>query len=539
MSPSPNDLPEAPSGPDAGAGRPADAAGDLDDVKTLSHPGTPAGPPSPPLETTEFWPDTVGPGGPAAAQHVPSWSDSDFGKYELLGELGRGGMGVVYKARQKGLDRLVALKMILASHLASAEQVDRFYAEARAAARLHDPNIVRIHDVGEIHGQHYFAMEYIDGPNLAELAAKGAIDLEAAARHVETVARAVGRLHAQGIVHRDLKPPNILLDRSGRPFVTDFGLVKLLGDDSHVTCSGAILGTPNYMAPEQATGRARDVGPACDVYALGAILYELLTGRPPFVAESPMDTLMQVLEAEPVHPRRINPRVPRALELICLKCLEKNPKARYASAEALADDLRRFLDGEDVEALRAGHWQRLRRWARQEPALASRLGGLVLCATLAQLSFHVFGSVTPGVHARIMATLLVWGGASVVFQGMLQRGFRADTVRLAWAGADLALLTVALIIDDAMISPLVVIYAVLVAASGLWFRVPLVWATTAMAEVAYAILLLEAVARNEELPHPTRHITFMIMLGVLGFIVAYQVKRVRVLSNYYEHRPAS
>ena len=203
----------------------------------------------------------------------------DFGPYELIREIGRGGMGVVYEARQKGLDRSVAVKMILASHLASPELVRRFQAEAKAAARLRHSNIVHIHEVGQLHGQDFFAMEYIDGQSLAERIAQGPVDVPTAVRLVATVARAVEHLHQQGIVHRDLKPSNILLDSDGQPYVTDFGLAKVFVAGSDMTATGVIAGTPSYMAPEQASGRRAEIGPATDVYSLGAILYELLDRR--------------------------------------------------------------------------------------------------------------------------------------------------------------------------------------------------------------------------------------------------------------------
>ena len=209
----------------------------------------------------------------------------DFGPYELLAEIGRGGMGVVYKARQKALDRTVAVKMILATHLASPEHIRRFQVEAWAAARVRHANIMQIHDVGQHHGQHFFTMEYIEGESLAQRIAHGPLDFEAVARLVTAVARAVDHLHAHGIVHRDLKPSNILLDCDGQPYVTDFGLAKVFVPGSEATATGVIAGTPSYMAPEQAAGRSAEVGPAADIYSLGAILYELLTGGPPFRAK--------------------------------------------------------------------------------------------------------------------------------------------------------------------------------------------------------------------------------------------------------------
>lgn len=274
----------------------------------------------------------------------------EFGDYELLAEVARGGMGVVYRARQKSLDRVVALKMILAGKLATPEDVQRFRTEAEAAARLVHPNIVAVHDVGSLNGQHYFSMEFIEGQSLAQRLTHGPLAGRIAARYVRQVARAVQYAHKHGIIHRDLKPSNILLDISDEPHVTDFGLAKRLGQDHGQTRTGTIMGTPSYMAPEQAAGKIRELGPACDVYSLGAVLFELITGRPPFKAESAMDTVLQVLHNDPVPPRLLNAKVDPDLETICLKCLEKNPKDRYVSAEALADDLDRYLNNESITA---------------------------------------------------------------------------------------------------------------------------------------------------------------------------------------------
>lgn len=287
--------------------------------------------------------------------------EKTFGDYELLSEIARGGMGVVYRARQTGLNRIVALKMILAGRLANAEDVQRFRTEAEAAARLSHPNIVNIYDIGEINGQHFFSMELIEGASLSQRLTQGPMAGRAAARCVLKIARAVQYAHAQGILHRDLKPSNILMDASDEPHITDFGLAKRLGGDSGQTRTGAVLGTPSYMAPEQAQGRIRDLGPPCDVYGLGALLYELLTGRPPFRAETPLDTLMQVIHNAPAPPRLLNPNVDPDLETICLKCLEKDRAHRYQTAAALADDLQRHLDGEPISARSSNVLDRLTR----------------------------------------------------------------------------------------------------------------------------------------------------------------------------------
>jgi serine/threonine-protein kinase len=466
--------------------------------------------------------------------HALSLEGVQFGKYELLGEIGRGGMGVIYKARQVDLERTVAIKMILSSHLASPKQVERFVAEAKTMAKVRHPNIVRIHETGEIHGQHYFVMELITGASLAEESRKRSITPEKAARLVALVARAVQHLHEQGMVHRDLKPSNILLDEDANPYVTDFGLVKLLGT-SNQTASGAIIGTPAYMAPEQTTGRPEQVGPLSDVYSLGAILYELLTGRPPFYAETPLDTLVQVIESEPVPPRLIKSDLPRQLETICLKCLEKDPAERYVSAGALADDLERFLSSEEIEARSQGAVQFLRRWARREPALVYRLAGLAMLIVIVQINYHLTHVVSRTVHVEVLTLLVAWIGASVICQQWLNRDWRPDLARMAWVGADVCVLTSLLSITRGYHTPILVGYPFVIAASGLWFAVPLVWFTTIVCESAYALLIFtSAGSPYRYLPH--YHIIFMVALAVLGFVVAYQVQRIRVLNRYYENR---
>lgn len=271
-----------------------------------------------------------------------------IGRYTLIEELGRGGMGVVYKATQSDLNRTVALKMVLAE-AASSEDLVRFRTEIEATASLRHPQIVQIYEVGEAEGRPFFSMEYVEGRTLSHRLSDGPLRGKVAARYLAGVARAIQHAHDLAILHRDLKPSNILIDRFDVPRVTDFGLAKRLNTDQGQTRTGTALGTPGYMAPEQATGEAR-LTPAVDVYGLGAVLYELLTGRPPFKAETPLDTLLQVLERDPAPPRLLNANIDRDLETICLKCLEKDPRRRYPTAAALADDLDRYLTGESINA---------------------------------------------------------------------------------------------------------------------------------------------------------------------------------------------
>lgn len=303
---------------------------------------------------------------------------SMFGDYEIIEEIARGGMGVVYKACQVSLNRLVAVKMILSGQLASPEDVRRFRAEAEAAAHLRHPNIVAIHEVGERGGQHFFSMEYVAGRSLAQMVREHPLSPEQAARYVKTVAEAIHYAHGQGILHRDLKPSNVLIDEADQPRITDFGLAKRLGSDSGLTLSGVVVGTPSYMSPEQALGSG-SLGAAADIYSLGAMLYDLVSGRPPFRADSPLETLRQVRDCEPASPRVLNPKVPRDLETICLKCLAKEAPGRYASAAEVAKELQRFLEGEPIRARPLGAVARAARWARRHPLAA---GVIATTATL-------------------------------------------------------------------------------------------------------------------------------------------------------------
>jgi serine/threonine-protein kinase len=348
-------------------------------------------------------------------------SPKNIDDYELLEQIGRGGMGVVYKARQRSLNRIVALKMILDGEAATPEDLARFQAEARAAAHLDHPNIVPVYGAGEHDGQAYFSMRLVEGQTLAALLARGPLRPRDAARYLVAIARAVHYAHEEGILHRDLKPSNILLDAADQPHITDFGLAKRVsGEAASLACTatGAIIGTPAYMAPEQVSNRHGTPSPASDVYSLGIILYEMLTGRPPFQAPTYFDTLQRVLDQDPVPPRLLNPGVDTDLEMICLKCIQKEPDLRYKSAQALADDLQAYLQG-DALAVRSGRLASVfNRTFRETPhaVVMENFGLLWMCHSVLIL---LMCSLTTWLACHAVENplwyLLLWGGGLIVW----------------------------------------------------------------------------------------------------------------------------
>jgi serine/threonine-protein kinase len=463
-----------------------------------------------------------------------------FGDYELLEEIARGGMGVVYKARQRSLNRTVALKMILAGQLASEEDVRRFQTEAEAAAQLDHPGIVPIHEVGQHEGQHYFSMGYVEGDSLAHRIARQPLPPTEAVRLVKAVAEAVQYAHDRGVIHRDLKPANVLIDRQDEPRVTDFGLAKKVGVASDLTATGAILGTPGYMAPEQASG-AKEIGPAADVYSLGAILFALVTGKPPFRAGTDLDTILQVIEQEPTSPRRVNRAVDRNVETMCLKCLEKDPRRRYNSAQELADDLQRYLEGEPIVARPVTFPGRLYRWARRYPALAATLVALLLFYTNQLLTYSLLQAPgqTREFHYFVTGLVCVWGLAAASFQYLALRSGAGALVIYGWAGMDVLLFTCLLAGADGPKSAILFGYLLLVAGAALRERIGLIWFVTATCMAAYLFLVADAYWHRPQLaPPPKALLPFLLGLMTMGLIGHFLLGRLRKLSSHESQRPA-
>jgi serine/threonine-protein kinase len=469
-------------------------------------------------------------GSPGGSSSLFRTLPADFGGYELLAEIGRGGMGVVYRARHKSLNAPVAVKMIRSSQWSSDDEIRRFYQEARAAAGLSHAHIIKVHDVGELDGLHYLTMDLIEGPNLAELVREGAFEADRAAEIVVAIARAVHYLHTKGIVHRDLKPSNILLSKEGTPYVTDFGLAKVNTTEGDHTSTGTIIGTPCYMSPEQAWGRPSEVTTRSDVYSLGAILYELISGRPPFREDNPLDVLLRVRESEPLPPSRWNKRVPYDLEQICIRCLEKDPTRRYPSAEALADDLDRFLQREPLTLPSVSVSHRLMRWARREPGLMSRAVGLLVAAVIEQ-GHYVFDDVHPVNHWPVMMVIAAWALVSWVCQVLLNRGEAAEKIPFVWAAADALFFTWLIYLAAEPREILLVGYPLLIVAAGFWIRVRLVWFMTAVCLASFVTVYFQA----SDLEWPP-HYPFLIggIIALVGTFVALQVHRLRVLNRYFE-----
>lgn len=453
-----------------------------------------------------------------------------FGSYELLEEIGRGGMGVVYRARQLGLERQVAVKLLSGGTLASDEQRRRFLAEARLAAAIRHPHIVAVHDAGELEGQPWCAMDLVQGVDLAKRIRSAPLATREAVRVVADVAGAVAHLHSSGVIHRDIKPSNVLLDAAGTALLADFGLAR--GSASDATATGAILGTPASMAPEQAAGRNDLVDARTDVWGLGALLYEALCGRAPFAGATAIDTLLDVIERDPLPPRHFAPHVPRDVERLCLRCLEKDRDRRPASATLVARELDRWLAGGTLDPGDGGTVHRVARLVRRHPAAAFRLIGIV--GTLVPVAARCTADPTTiPAYVPVVAGLVAWGALSVfwewVGEGWLHAGAdrpsarRASIAKLGLVLTDVVSVTALMALVGGGATPLVAVYPLLVAAAGLWLDRRLIRTVTVACLVAYGAL----VARSDG---PIAwHIAAIVavLVAVTAAISDFQVTRVR------------
>ena len=472
-----------------------------------------------------------------AATVVPIsvWESGGFpthiGNYEILDEIGRGGMGIVFRARHRDLHRIVALKVIRSGEFASPEETSRFRAETEACARLQHPNIVPIYDVGEQAGLQYFTMALIDGPTLVERLQQEELSAKDAARLVQKLAMAIENSHTAGIIHRDLKPANILFNSSGEPFITDFGLAKMAGTDEMLTTTGQILGTPAYMAPEQATGRRNHVGESADVYSLGCLLYFALTGQAPFHGPTPFDILLQVLERDPPLPRQINRQVPAVLERVCLRAMAKRVEDRYASARHFAEDLGKFLKDEPVAWPEITWPQKLSAWWRREPILVSHLCGISATALIVTIAVISRGSDYKYYLAR-MLIFGIWALASIVLQFLLKRPQWKDPICYTWAAIDIVLYSSLLLFADPPRGPLLVGYPMLICASALFYRRTFVIFMSSGCGLGFLTLVF--LSSNPDFSKPDFVAIFLTGLAVIGLILSTMIRRIRALCAYYD-----
>lgn len=470
-----------------------------------------------------------------------------LGDYRIGDCVGRGGMGTVYRGEHVTMGHSVAIKVIPADSSTPKEVVDRFYQEARAAAGEEHPHVVAVRHVGREAGLHYLVMDLVRGQTLADRLLDGPMPWREAVALLVRVADAIRHLHERGVIHRDLKPSNILLDNAGRPYVTDFGLAKLTGAVAR-THSRTLVGTPRYMSPEQASGKAREVGPESDIFSLGAIFYECLTGRPAFDADHPLDAVLQVIETEPPPLKRYVSGVPRDVERIMLNCLEKDRGSRYTQAQHVADDLRACLAGEAISQRRSSVVAFTRRVFRRRPALLLRLFGIGAIALVVQLAHwtgvrppeetvgNAAASVMLGDHYNVMAVITGWFITAILLHLIMGMGQKVTSRWLpyAWSFVDTFFLTWTLAITLAPLEAPAVGYPCVIAVAGVWLRPPVVWFTTLITGVGYALLHIWHHATLDHFPF-----IFLAGLALVGVTTVHQVQRVRWLTAVSSHEELS
>lgn len=463
-----------------------------------------------------------------------------FGAYELLEEIAQGGMGVVFKARQISLERIVAVKMILAGQFAGQEEIKRFQIEAEAAGKLDHPGIVPVFDVGCHDGQHYFSMAYVEGQSLSARIKAGPLSPREAAVMTSKLAVAIQAAHDSGIVHRDLKPGNVLLDKKGDPRITDFGLAKRVEGDSELTTTGMVLGTPSFMPPEQAAGK--EIDSAADIYSLGAMLYAMVTGHAPFEGGSQLDTLINVLQDEPVRLREIDKSIPRDLEVICLKCLEKKKQDRYLNGTELSADLHRFLDGEPIRAKNDVR-RLLSRWTIREPVLAAHIIATLVLIGILVVNFLVFGERGNGLeyNQRMLGVnigiLSGWAFVVFLFQKIQNRFHTKSLVPFAWAGVNPVFLTVTLAFNDEPRELLVSLYFLLIVTCCFFRRVELVAITTMFSLIGY-IGLVYFYFEESQSAAPSYLVVHGVTIIVVGALLGLLTHRMKRLGEKNEAKAA-
>ena len=471
--------------------------------------------------------------------HIPSANDSSLlnslprilGDYEILEEIDRGGMGIVFKARHQKLDRIVALKLIRSGELASEQEVERFFSEARAAAALSHSGIVQIYEVGTWNGLVFYTMEYIEGKSLAESLQDGPLDPMDAARIVRKLCGAVEFAHRSGVYHRDLKPANVLINEKGEPVIIDFGLAKNVHQDQSLTATGQILGTPAYMAPEHASGRVKEVGSSADVYALGAILYCLCAGQPAFSGPTPFDVLLQVLDRRPARPSKFNRKVTRSLDFICLRMLEKNPSERYRSLREFAADLQHVLAGEPIDLPQESAVQQIQKWWQREPSLASHVAGIGTTLIIVVLAYWMREEKSILFSYRV-ALLVAWMVVSALLQYCVNLEKWRHAAIYTWLGLDTFMITTLIAFASPPRAMLLIGYPMLLVASSLFYQRRFVITTTITSILGLLILAWQF--PKEDFTKPDFTSIFLSGLVVVALCLLAMIRRIRGLSQFYE-----